>query len=88
MCSGVSAGRGTRADTSLSLLNSKYPLLPTIAGVVPFEIAIGLNGRVWFKTKSIGEGIAMKRVIEEVNEGSLDAGNKQVVERTLRGYLA
>lgn len=70
------------------MLNSKFPLLSTIASSVPFEIAIGLNGRVWFKTKSISEGIAMKRVIEDVNEGSLDAGDKSAVERALKGYLA
>ena len=67
---------------------NKYPLLSTIANLVPFETAVGLNGRVWFTTKSIGEGIAIKRVIEDVNDGLLDGGDKQSVERALRGYLA
>lgn len=70
------------------MLDPKFPLLPTLAASTPFEIAIGLNGRVWFKTKSISEAIAIKRVIEDVNDGSLDPRDKQLVERTLKGYLA
>ena len=67
---------------------SKYPLLSTIANIIPFETAVGLNGRVWFKTKSISEGIAIKRLIENVNDGLVDGGEKQAVERALKGYLA
>jgi exosome complex component RRP40 len=67
---------------------TKYPLLSTIASLAPFETAVGLNGRVWIKTKSITEGIAIKRVIEDVNDGSLDGSDKQSVEKALKGYLA
>lgn len=67
---------------------TKYPLLATIANLVPFETAVGLNGRVWFKTKLIGEGIAIKRVIEDVNDGLVDGSSKQSIEKALKGYLA
>lgn len=70
------------------MLNPKYPLLPTIASLIAFEVAIGLNGKTWFKTKSISEGIAIKQVIEDVNDGKLDAGDKQSVEKALKSYLS
>lgn len=70
------------------MLQPKFPLLPTLAAHIPFEIAIGLNGRVWFKSPSISEAIALKRVLEDVNEGKVDPGDKQQLERTLKGYLA
>lgn len=70
------------------MINSKYPLLPTLAAHVAFEICIGLNGKVWFKTTSISEGIALKRIIEMVDAGDLAAGDKQAVERSLREYMA
>ena len=70
------------------MLQPKFPLLPILAAHIPFEIAIGLNGRVWFKTPSISEAIAFKRVLEDVNEGKVDPGDKQAVERTLKSYLA
>lgn len=74
---------------TIRLMNhTKYPLLSTIASLAPFETAVGMNGRVWFKTQSITEGIAIKRVVEDVNEGLLDGTDKQAVERALKGYLA
>jgi exosome complex RNA-binding protein Rrp4 len=70
------------------LINSKYPLLPTLAAHIAFEICIGLNGKVWFKTTSISEGIAFKRILEKVDAGDLAVEDKQAIERALREYLA
>ena len=70
------------------LMNPKYPLLPTLAAHVAFEICLGMNGKVWFKSTTISEGIALKRVIEAVYSGELKAEEKQLVERRLKEYMA
>ena len=47
-----------------------------------------MNGKVWFKSTTISEGIALKRVIEAVDSGELKAEDKQSVERSLKEYMA
>ncbi|WRT67681.1 uncharacterized protein IL334_004653 [Kwoniella shivajii] len=69
------------------LLNPNFPLLPALAASVPFEIAVGLNGRVWFKTETVSESIAVKRVIEGVDSGEIKAEKKDV-ENAVKEYLA
>jgi exosome complex component RRP40 len=69
------------------LLDPKFPLLPTLAAHVPFETAIGLNGRVWLKSGSVGETIALKRVIEDVDEGRL-ALDKEKLAKAVKAYMA
>lgn len=68
-------------------MSPKYPLLPTLAAHVAFEICIGLNGKIWFKCASISEGIALKRVLEGVDSGQLGE-EKGIVERALKEYMA
>nr|ODN99933.1 exosome complex component RRP40 [Cryptococcus depauperatus CBS 7855] len=67
-------------STNHSLLNRSHILLPTIASVTPFEIAIGLNGRLWLKAETISETIAMKRLIE-----SVDSYETRVEEVAIKG---
>jgi exosome complex component RRP40 len=69
------------------MLNPKYPLLPLLAAHIAFEICIGLNGKVWFKSTTISEGIALKRVLEAVDAGELEV-EKKGVERALKEYMA
>ncbi|OCF30625.1 exosome complex component RRP40 [Kwoniella heveanensis CBS 569] len=69
------------------LLNPKFPVLPTLAASIPFEIAVGLNGRVWFKTETVSESIALKRIIEGVDSGHIKA-EKEDVEQAVKEYLA
>ena len=69
------------------LMSPKYPLLPTLAAHIAFEICIGLNGKIWFKSTTISEGIALKRILESVDTGDLEM-EKGTVERALREYMA
>ncbi|ORX40171.1 hypothetical protein BD324DRAFT_616657 [Kockovaella imperatae] len=82
---------GLVVDCSLQLcrrlLTPKNPLLPILASVIPFEIAIGLNGRIWFKSSSIDETIALQRVIQGIDDGSL-AETKGELEKALKAYMA
>ncbi|WWD04757.1 hypothetical protein V865_002828 [Kwoniella europaea PYCC6329] len=69
------------------LLNPKFIILPTLAATIPFEIAVGLNGRVWFKTETVSESIALKRVIEGLDSGDIKP-EKGDVDRAVKEYLA
>lgn len=35
----------------------------------PFEITLGMNGRIWLNASSVGRTIALKRILEAVDEG-------------------
>ncbi|OWZ71882.1 hypothetical protein AYX14_02664 [Cryptococcus neoformans] len=69
------------------LLDRNHIVLPTIASVFPFEIAIGLNGRVWMKAETVGETLAMKRLIESVDDHIIPVEEKAIKEK-LREYLS
>ncbi|KAK4054329.1 exosome non-catalytic core subunit rrp40 [Microbotryomycetes sp. JL221] len=45
--------RGVELNRCRSLLAPKNPILPKLGSKCPFEVAVGMNGRVWIKT---GEG--------------------------------
>ena len=77
----------TRREADDRLMSPKYPLLPTLAAHIAFEICIGLNGKIWFKSTTISEGIALKRILESVDNGDLEV-EKGAVERALREYMA
>lgn len=77
----------SRREADDRLMSPKYPLLPTLAAHIAFEICIGLNGKIWFKSTTISEGIALKRILEAVDSGNLEV-EKGVVERALREYMA
>lgn len=53
---------------------------------MPFEVAIGLNGRVWFKAGEAGQTIAMARVIEAVDAGKLSV-DKASVQAAVKQFL-
>lgn len=60
------------------LLTPKHPLLPLIAAQYPFEVAIGMNGRIWFKAEAVDQTIALKRVLEAAEKGQLEYTSKAV----------
>lgn len=68
-------------------MNQNDTLLSTLASVIPFEIAIGINGRVWIKSPSISETIAVSRFLESVDEGKVKL-DKSGIERAAKGLLA
>ncbi|WWD18380.1 hypothetical protein CI109_102830 [Kwoniella shandongensis] len=69
------------------LLTPKFPLLPTLAASIPFEIAVGLNGRVWFKAGTVSETVTLKRIVEGVDNGEIRA-ERSAVEQAVKEYLA
>lgn len=75
-------GQVHRAEHGLTvryrLLSPKHPLLQTLAAQFPFETAIGMNGRIWVKAGSVGETIALKRVIEAVDKGELGTSKTEL----------
>lgn len=46
------------------LLAKNHPLLPRLGARFPFEVAIGTNGRVWFKAPDTTHTILIARAIE------------------------
>ena len=69
------------------MLKTKYPLLPTLAAKLPFETAIGINGRIWLKAQTISETIALKRIIEGVDDGSIPV-EKGPLEKKFKEFMA
>jgi exosome complex component RRP40 len=69
------------------LLTPKHPLLPSLAAQFPFEIAVGMNGRIWFKAADVGQTIAIKRLLEMVEKGQLGMG-KEEVGKAVREFTA
>lgn len=61
--------------------------MQTLAAQFPFETAIGMNGRIWVKAGSVGETIALKRVIEAVDKGELGT-SKTELDGALKRMLA
>lgn len=55
-----------------SLLSPAYPLLSTAGNLFPFEVAIGLNGRVWIKADDVPRTVLLARAIERAAEGGRD----------------
>ncbi len=73
--------------TNARLLNPKFQLLTSLAGHFPFEMAVGLNGRIWFKAGTVGQTIALKRVLEGYDAGEIGLG-KGEIDRAVKGVLA
>ncbi|KZO96954.1 hypothetical protein CALVIDRAFT_536876 [Calocera viscosa TUFC12733] len=49
--------------TCRRLLDSKHFLLPSLAQKFPFEVAVGMNGRVWLRAGSVKATVAISRAI-------------------------
>ncbi|XP_029037082.1 exosome complex component Rrp40 [Osmia lignaria lignaria] len=64
---GVLSNEGMLFTCSLSLirkiLNHKSPLFKTLAQSQAFEVAAGMNGRVWVKARTVHETIAVANAI-------------------------
>lgn len=48
----------------LRILNPQCVLMKSLGKDVPFESVVGLNGRVWVKTRSVKETIAVVNAIQ------------------------
>lgn len=65
---GVLDGGGFIFNTPLhtvrKLLNPESALLKTLGKSIPFEIAVGMNGRVWLRARSAKENICLANAVE------------------------
>ncbi|GAA6044769.1 hypothetical protein JCM8097_002881 [Rhodosporidiobolus ruineniae] len=59
--------RGVELGRCRALLSPKNPLLARLGSQFPFEIAVGMNGRVWLKASGESEGDEEK-VLEALRE--------------------
>ena len=46
------------------LLERDAPVLKALAQHIPFEVAIGLNGRVWCRAATLGDAIVVANALE------------------------
>ncbi|KAG5440629.1 hypothetical protein PCK2_000339 [Pneumocystis canis] len=46
------------------ILEKDHPLLSTLSTSIPFEIAVGLNGKIWIHSKHVGITIALVQAIK------------------------
>ena len=46
------------------LLSPECVLLPSLGAQIPFEVAVGMNGRVWLRGRSVKETISLANAIE------------------------
>ena len=70
---GKKAGMGVLEDgyvftvslnTVRKLLSKECVLLQTLGKSIPFEIAVGMNGRIWIRGKSVTDTICIANAIE------------------------
>ncbi|XP_067626277.1 exosome complex component RRP40 [Eurosta solidaginis] len=54
------------------ILREDCPLLRSLTKEMPFEIAVGLNGRIWLKAKSLRETIALGNAILAAESASYE----------------
>jgi exosome complex RNA-binding protein Rrp4 len=61
-------------------------LLASIIGTlnVPFETAIGMNGRIWINGSTPLHTIALKRVLEAVDRRVIDGEDKDELGRWMK----
>ncbi|KAF8319753.1 exosome complex exonuclease RRP40 [Clavulina sp. PMI_390] len=55
-----------------SFISQAHPLLPKLGARFPFEIAIGMNGRVWFKAPDTPHTILFSRAVEWADDSDPD----------------
>ena len=66
------------------LLNPDCTLLKSLGKGIPFEIAVGLNGRIWIKAKSVNQTLALARAIslsEHMNKEEMNKLCRQFLDR-------
>ncbi|CAH1772438.1 unnamed protein product [Owenia fusiformis] len=68
------------------ILSPQFNLLKTLGNSLPFEVAVGMNGRIWVKGRSIKETIAIVNGLNSVEY--MDTNEIKVMCRKLLDTLA
>jgi len=68
--------------TCRRLLDPHHYLLPTVGQKFPFEVAVGMNGRVWIRTGSTKTTVALAKAIEMLDDReAAEADVKRFINR-------
>ncbi|CAI4050741.1 exosome non-catalytic core subunit RRP40 SKDI_15G0190 [Saccharomyces kudriavzevii IFO 1802] len=83
---------GTIIDVNLNfarqlLFNNDFPLLKVLAAHTKFEVAIGLNGKIWVKCKEVSNTLACYRTIKECCEKNDTATFKDIAKKQFEEVL-
>lgn len=66
------------------LLHPSCTLLPSLGKGIPFEIAVGMNGRIWIKAKTLKQTLSVARAIsisEHMDIGEMSKLSRKVLDR-------
>ncbi|EJS41810.1 rrp40p [Saccharomyces arboricola H-6] len=83
---------GIIIDVSLNfarqlLFNDEFPLLKVLAAHAKFEIAIGLNGKIWIKCEELSNSLACYRTILECCKKNDTAAFKDIAKQQFKEVL-
>ena len=82
----VSLGMARRLLMSKQKESGGIAVLEEIAEKIPFEVAVGRNGRVWVKSGGVRETIVVGRALQETDREGLGLEEqKKLVRRLMRG---
>ncbi|KAH0543736.1 hypothetical protein FGG08_001918 [Glutinoglossum americanum] len=81
----VSLGMSRRLMMPNPSAQGSMVILDEIAEKVPFEMAVGRNGRVWVDAEGVAKTLVVGRAIQETDEGNLGVDEqRKVAKRLLR----
>ncbi|MCJ1474548.1 exosome non-catalytic core subunit rrp40 [Lambiella insularis] len=82
----ISLGMARRLLLAKQKEDGRIAVLEEIAEKVPFEIAIGRNGKIWVNSAEIKRTLSIGKAVQETDEQSLDIDEqKKLVRRVLKG---
>ena len=79
----VSLGMARRLLMARQKEDGGVVVLEEIAEKLPFEVAVGRNGRVWVNAGSVREVLCVGRALQEVDEGGFGVEEQKKVVRKL-----
>jgi exosome complex component RRP40 len=82
----ISLGMARRLLMAKQREEGGLAVLEDIAEKIPFEIAVGRNGRVWVNSAGVKETLLVGKGLQETDTRSLDMEEqKKLVKRLLKG---
>jgi exosome complex component RRP40 len=79
----VSLGMSRRLMMPNPSAQGSVVILDEIAEKVPFEIAVGRNGRVWVDAEGIAKVLVVGRAIQETDKGNLGVDEQRKAAKRL-----
>ena len=79
----VSLGMSRRLMMPNPSAQGSVVVLDEIAEKVPFEMAVGRNGRIWVDAEGIAKTLAVGRAIQETDKGNLGVDEQRKLAKKL-----